>query len=111
MGSVESTPSKEKERDEGKVLMVYDVKKGGGHVDRREAMKRFRCERLALREIGEEVEKGLNVAIREYTFENHMFDDARLDFFEDEYDTRKKLRKTYDLMIMMQHDWPTVRFY
>ena len=61
MGSVESTPSKEKERDEGKVLMVYDVKKGGGHVDRREAMKRFRCERLALREIGEEVEKGLNV--------------------------------------------------
>ena len=27
MGSVESTPSKEKERDEGKVLMVYDVKK------------------------------------------------------------------------------------
>ena len=40
-----------------------------------------------------------------------MFDDARLDFFEDEYDTRKKLRKTYDLMIMMQHDWPTVRFY
>lgn len=91
------------------MLIVYDEEKR----DKKHLQTRFCKERRALREIGEDVEAKLrepNVDIEEYTFENHMFDE-RVAFFEDECDRSKKVNKRYDLMIMMQHDWPTVHIF